>query len=113
MGSREIERRERVAQAARERLAATLAEIQQRLAPDTLARNAWDTVRERGRDMAGEALLGARRRPFTTGAIVAAILLFFARGPLCRWACRSWKRLHKAKPRAPASVGGANEEQPR
>jgi len=90
--TREVERNERAAAAARAQLAATLAEIQQRLAPDTLARNAWDTVRERGREIAGDTVEVARRRPLATGAILSAIALFLARGLIWRGACRIWQR---------------------
>jgi hypothetical protein len=109
---REVERNERAAIAARERLAATLAEIQQRLAPDTLARNAWDTMREHGREMAEETLATARRRPFTTGAILSAILLFFARGLVWRVARRVWVKARAEKrPDDSASAGEANKEE--
>jgi hypothetical protein len=90
----DVERNERIATAARERLAGTLAEIQGRLAPDKLARNAWDTVREQGRELADDALATARRKPLVTGAIFAAILLFFARGLVWRLA---WRALTKAR----------------
>jgi hypothetical protein len=90
----DVAHNERIATAARERLANTLAEIQGRLTPDKLARNAWDTVREQGRDLAGDALAAARRKPFVTGALFAAILLFLARGLVWRLA---WRALTKAR----------------
>jgi hypothetical protein len=102
----DVAHNERIALAARERLASTLAEIQGRLTPDRLARNAWDTVREQGRELADDALATARRKPFVTGALFAAILLFFARGLVWRLA---WRALMRARDGA-RPAGEAGEE---
>ena len=70
------------ADAARARLMGTLGAIQSRLAPRNLAEDAWEKVRDRGGELAGKALQGAKQRPVRTAAIIGAIALFFARKPI-------------------------------
>ena len=67
---------------AQARLVATLHELQQRIAPKTLARDAWDGAKSKGADMAEEAVDAVRRRPVAATGIVAAVALFLAREPL-------------------------------
>ena len=70
------------AEQAQARLVATLHELQQRLAPRTLARDAWDGAKSKGADLAEDAVDAVRRRPVAAGGIVAALALFLAREPL-------------------------------
>lgn len=70
------------AQAAQARLVATLHELQQRIAPRTLARDAWEGTKSKGADLAEDAVDAVRRRPVAAGGIVAALALFLAREPL-------------------------------
>jgi hypothetical protein len=67
---------------AQERLVATLHELQQRIAPKALARDAWDGAKSKGADLAEDAVDAVRRRPVAAGGIVAALALFLAREPL-------------------------------
>lgn len=69
---------------ARERMAVTLIELRQRLAPKTLLNDAWHEVRDRGQDLAGEAVQIVRTKPVATSAIAAALIAFVAREPLWR-----------------------------
>lgn len=64
------------------RLVATLHELQQRIAPKALARDAWDGAKSKGADMAEDAVDAVRRRPVAATGIVAAAALFLAREPL-------------------------------
>jgi hypothetical protein len=70
------------AEQAQARLVATLHELQQRIAPKTLARDAWDGAKNKGADLAEDAVDAVRRRPVAAGGIVAALALFLAREPL-------------------------------
>lgn len=69
---------------ARERMALTLGELRQRLAPKTLLNDAWHEVRDRGQDLAGDAVQIVRTKPLATSAIAAAVIAFVAREPLWR-----------------------------
>jgi Protein of unknown function (DUF3618) len=84
----EVERAERATLAARRQLAETLSELRARLDPDRLAEEVWTAARKGARDVAGDALLTARRRPFATGMLLASLLIFLARAPLWRAASR-------------------------
>jgi hypothetical protein len=66
----------------RSRLMATAHELQERLSPKTLARGAWQGAKEKGADLAEDAVDAARARPLVTGGVVAAITMFLAREPL-------------------------------
>lgn len=67
---------------ARQRLSSTLAELQARLKPGTLATNAWEGVKERSGEMADDAVQAVKARPVIVSAGLAAFALFLARAPL-------------------------------
>ncbi|HEY8593409.1 MAG TPA: DUF3618 domain-containing protein [Sphingomicrobium sp.] len=71
----EVERR-------RARLMAVAHELQGRLAPSTLARNTWQGAKEKGADLAEDAVDAVKARPLTATGVVAAITMFLAREPL-------------------------------
>lgn len=81
MNQRVIAAQAEVAQA-REALIDTARELQQRLQPNTLAREAWESAKNKGADMAEDAVDAVRRRPVATGGIIAAIAMFLAREPI-------------------------------
>ena len=56
--------------------------LQQRLEPSHLARDAWDAAKEKGADLAEEAVDAVRARPFAATGVAAAITMFLAREPL-------------------------------
>lgn len=66
----------------RARLIATAHELQDRLSPKTLARDAWHGAKEKGADLAEDAVDAVRARPYATTGVVAAITMFLAREPL-------------------------------
>lgn len=66
----------------RARLMDTAHELQERLSPRTLAGNAWQGAKEKGADLAEDAVDAVRARPLATGGVVAAITMFLAREPL-------------------------------
>jgi len=61
---------------------ATAQELQERLSPKTLARGAWQGAKEKGADLAEDAVDAVRTRPIAATGIVAAITMFLAREPL-------------------------------
>lgn len=66
----------------RSRVLATAQEIQERLSPKTLARGAWQGAKERGADLAEDAVDAVKSRPLAATGVVAAITMFLAREPL-------------------------------
>lgn len=70
------------AQTARQRLAGTLVELQARLNPKALAREAVQELKETGEEFARNGLDAVKRHPLTVGGIAAAIGLFLARRPI-------------------------------
>jgi len=60
----------------------TAQEIQERLSPKTLARGAWQGAKDKGADLAEDAVDAVRSRPIAATGIVAAITMFLAREPL-------------------------------
>jgi uncharacterized protein DUF3618 len=82
MSADEIGRARREAEHARRRLSATIAELQQRLKPGTLASNAWEGVKDKGGEIADDAVQAVRGRPVAVSAAVAAFTLFLARAPI-------------------------------
>ena len=66
----------------RSRLMATAHQLQERLSPGTLARGAWQGAKEKGADLAEDAVDAVRARPLAATGVVAAITMFLAREPL-------------------------------
>jgi ElaB/YqjD/DUF883 family membrane-anchored ribosome-binding protein len=84
----EIAEAKRTARQARARFDATLAATQARLHPNSLANEAWDEVKEKGAEMADNAVTAVKSRPVAVSAALGAIALFLARAPLKRAATR-------------------------
>ena len=61
---------------------ATAHELQERLSPKTLAKDAWQGAKEKGADLAEDAVDAVRGRPLAATGVVAAIAMFLAREPL-------------------------------
>ena len=71
----EVERR-------RLRLMNSAHELQERLSPKVLARDAWQGAKEKGADLAEDAVDAVRARPLAATGVVAAVTMFLAREPL-------------------------------
>ena len=56
--------------------------LQARLAPSTLASEAWEKAKNKGADLAEDAVDAVRSRPVAVGGIAAAIAMFLARDPI-------------------------------
>lgn len=79
-----VEQAKRNAVVARQRLDTTLAAVQQRLRPGSLAGEAWDGVKDKSADLADGALSAVRKRPAAVSVALGAFALFLAREPLKR-----------------------------
>jgi hypothetical protein len=71
----EVERR-------RGELLDTVHELQARLAPRTLAADAWAKAKDKGADLAEDAVDAVKARPVAVGGAAAALGLFLARAPI-------------------------------
>jgi hypothetical protein len=60
----------------------TAKELQQRLQPKTLANEAWEKAKNKGADLAEDAVDAVAKRPVAVGSVVAALAMFLAREPL-------------------------------
>ena len=81
-GQLRIAAAEAEAERAREQMLATARELADRIAPKTLARNAWEGAKVKGADLAEDAVDAVRSRPVAATGVVAAIALFLAREPI-------------------------------
>ena len=94
MSAEEIRRARIEAELARERLSTTVSQLQQRLKPGTLASNVWEGVKEKGADVADDAVHAVKARPVAVSAALGAFTLFLARQPIR--SAFSWLRSRKA-----------------
>lgn len=60
----------------------TARELQQRLQPKTLASEAWEKAKNKGADLAEDAVDAVAKRPVAVGSVIAALAMFLAREPL-------------------------------
>jgi uncharacterized protein DUF3618 len=72
----------------RSRLMGTAQELQERLSPKTLARGAWQGAKEKGADIAEDAVDAVKARPLAATGVVAALTMFLAREPLWELAAK-------------------------
>lgn len=96
----------------RARVMATAQELQERLSPKVLASNAWQGAKEKGADLAENAVDAVRARPVATGGIVAAITMFLAREPLMDLAGKfvGSKKTRKTRRKAPTKSPSRQDE---
>jgi len=72
----------RRAEAARKRLAGTLVDLQARLNPKALAREALGELKEAAQEIGRDGLESLKRHPLTLAGGAAAVGLLLARGPI-------------------------------
>ncbi len=82
MTANELRLARQEAELARRRLAATAAELQERLKPGTLASHAWAGVKDKSGEIADDAVEAVKARPVIVSAALAAFTLFLARAPI-------------------------------
>ncbi len=78
-GLHDIEVAKRDAEHAKRRLASTSGALKARLKPSALANEAWTGVREKGSELADDAVQAVKDRPLTASGVVAGLALFLAR----------------------------------
>jgi hypothetical protein len=84
---------------ARARLMDSAQQLQARLSPGNLASNAWQGAKEKGADLAENAVDAVRNRPIAVTSVVAAITLFLAREPLMDLAGKLTDKVKKKEPK--------------
>jgi hypothetical protein len=79
----------------------------QQLTPTHIMREAWDGAKEKGADIAEDAVDAVKARPLAATGVAAAIAMFLARGPLMDLAGRlvSSKPKSKSKPKPKPKTG--------
>ena len=88
----EVERR-------RSRLMGSAHELQNRLSPGRLTRDAWQGAKEKGADLAEDAVDAVRARPIAATGAVAALAVFLAREPLMELAGKLMAGIGKKRPK--------------
>lgn len=90
-------------QRTRAALMETARELQQRLQPKTLASEAWEKAKEKGADLAEDAVDAVKSRPVAVGGVVAALAMFLAREPIKDAAGKLYDAMtSKAEPKSKA-----------
>lgn len=87
------------AESARARLMGTAQRLQTRISPGTIASNAWQDAKDKGADLAENAVDAVRKRPVAATGVVAAIALFLAREPLMELAGKVTNKMRAKAPR--------------
>jgi len=95
----------------RTRLVATARELQERLSPQTLVRDIWEGAKDKGAELAEEAVDAVRKRPMVAGGVIAALALFLGRDPILDYASKLMNG--KDRPTKPAAKRAAKTGKPR
>jgi len=83
----------------------TVRELQKRLQPKTLASEAWEKAKEKGADLAEDAVDAVKSRPVAVGGVVAALTMFLAREPIKDAAVKLYDAMtSKEEPKAKAAA---------
>ena len=82
----------------------TVRELQQRLQPATLASGAWEAAKNKGANLAEDAVDAVRSRPVAVGGVAAALGLFLARAPIKDVARRFYDGMTSAKDEPPQAA---------
>ena len=88
----------------RERVIETAQQLARQLEPGRIARGLWDDAKDKGADLAEEAVDAVKARPLAASGIVAGLALFLAREPIAELAGKAWngaKKKRKSKAPAP------------
>lgn len=98
------------AERARAKLMASAHELQDRLSPKTLARDAWQGAKTKSVNIAEDAVDAVRARPAMAGGIIAAIALFLAREPLMDLAGKLTDNVTGKKPAKHSKNSSKNQD---
>ena len=100
---------QRSVERARERLADTAQILARQLEPSRIARGLWDDAKDKGADLAEEAVDAVKARPIAASGIVAGLALFLAREPIAELAGKWWNGA-KTKRKSRASAASKRAE---
>ena len=70
------------AERARARMMASAHQLQERISPRVLARDAWEGAKMKGADLVEDGVDAVKRHPGAVGGVAAAAMLFLLRQPL-------------------------------
>ena len=91
----------------------TARELQQRLQPKTLANEAWEKAKNKGADLAEDAVDAVKKRPVAVGGVVAALTMFLAREPIKDAAIKFYDAMTSSQePKRKAAALKAKQAQP-
>lgn len=91
----------------------TVRQLQQRLQPSTLASDAWEKAKEKGADLAEDAVDAVKRRPLAAGGVVAALAMFLTREPIKDAAVKLYGAMTSSdEPDAPAPRSTPKKRRP-
>jgi hypothetical protein len=94
---------ERSVERARERMIETAQSLARQVEPGRIARGLWADAKDKGADLAEEAVDAVKARPVAATGIVAGLALFLAREPIAELAGKWWNGARtKRKTGAPA-----------
>ena len=86
---------------ARDKLIATVGELTAQLEPRKIVREVWESAKNKGANLAEDAVDAVRSRPVAIGGVAAAIGLFLARDPIKDAARRFYDGMTSAKDEPP------------
>ena len=86
---------------ARSQLMTTAHRLQARISPGTLAQNAWEGAKDKGANLAENAVDAVRSRPLAATGVVAALALFLAREPIMDLAGKATDKVRSRRTRKP------------
>lgn len=97
----------------RAKLLADLGEVSRQLEPHRLMQEAWEKAKDKGADLAEDAVDAVRARPLAATGVVAAITMFLAREPLMELAERlvGGAKGKSRKRRKPAKAESATQKE--
>ena len=93
----------------RERLIETAQRLARQLEPGRIARGLWDDAKDKGADLAEEAVDAVKARPLAASGIVAGLALFLAREPIAELAGKAWNGAKSRKKSKGSAVRGRAE----
>lgn len=88
MSQADIARAEADVAAAREKLLVATQSLQARLKPAVLANDVWEAARDKGEEVAGDAVRAVKQRPVVASAAAIGVAALVARKPIWRLIAR-------------------------
>ena len=84
MSEADIARAQERVNAAREKLLGSTHALQERLKPSVLADDAWKVARDKGQEVAADAVRAVKERPVISSAAAIGLAAFVARKPIAK-----------------------------